>query len=437
MLGIKFIRQNPELIRKAVKDKGLSFNVDELLSADEKRRHLIVESESLRVQQKKTDDHEKARVIKEEFKKLEKNLAEAETEFSKLMIQVPNVPSPDTPVGRNEDDNIEIYRHGKIPKFNFAPKNHIELGEALDIIDFDRGTKVGGFRGYYLKNEGALLAMALMMFALEKMVKKGYKPIIPPTLVKEFALFGSGYFKGLEFNSEVDEIYEVATRDKESSGQQSKEKKFLIGTAEPSLLAYYSGETLRERDLPIRICGFSQCYRSEIGSYGKDLKGLYRVHEFMKVEQVVISKADIKESDELQQEMIGIVREMHEEMELPFRQIQICTGEMGLGKYKMFDTEAWLPGMGRWAETGSASNFTDWQARRLNVKYADKRGEKKFAYLLNNTALPTPRPLIAILENCQTKNGTVKIPAVLQKYVLGLKEIKPSKSWLPLTAKPG
>jgi seryl-tRNA synthetase len=419
MLDIKFIRENPELIKEAARKKGIDFDVDELLRVDVERRELIAKSESVRAEQRKTQDRNRASQLKAEFQELDGELREIGPVYTKLMIQVPNIPSPDTPPGKTPDDNVEIYRHGKIPDFGFAPKTHIELGEALDIIDFDRGVKVSGFRGYYLKNEGALLAMALMQYALEKMVKKGYKPMIPPTLVKSFALFGSGYFKGLEFNPEVDEIYEVATRE--------KEKKFLVGTAEPSLLAYYADEILKEEDLPIRICGFSQCYRSEIGSYGKDLKGLYRVHEFMKVEQIVISRADIDESDKLQQEMVGIVREMHEELELPFRQVQICAGEMGLGKYKMFDTEVWLPGMNRWAETGSASNFTDWQARRLKVWYQNKRGEKKFAYLLNNTALPTPRPLIAILENFQTGKGTVIIPKVLRKYMFGVKEIKPKR----------
>jgi seryl-tRNA synthetase len=424
MLDIKFIRQNIDDIKKTAKNKGISFDADKLLEVDEKRRELITKSESIKAEQKKTEDRGKATALKAEFKELERQLEDIEIEYKKLMVQVPNIPSVDTPIGKTSEDNVEIYRWGEIPKFDFKPKNHIELGESLDIIDFEKGTKVAGFRGYYLKNEGALLVMALMQYAFQKMVEKGYKPFIPPTLVKEFTLFGSGYFKDAEYDPEVDEIYEVATPDKEISGQKSKEKKFLIGTAEPSLLAYYSDEILKEKDLPVKICGFSQCYRSEIGSYGKDTKGMYRVHEFMKVEQVIISKADIAESDELQQEMIEIVREMHQKMELPFRQIQICTGDMSAGKYKAFDTEAWLPGSNRWAETGSASNFTDWQARRLNIKYDDKHGERKYAFLLNNTALPSPRPLMAILENFQTENGTVKVPEILQKFMMGIKEIK-------------
>ena len=259
--------------------------------------------------------------------------------------------------------------------------------------------------------------MGIMMYALRKMVEKGYKPMIPPTLVKEFALFGSGYFKGLEYDPAVDEIYQVATSDRESSGAVSRDKKFLVGTAEPSLLAYFSDETLKAADLPIKVCGYSQCYRSEIGSYGKDVKGLYRVHEFMKVEQVVVAEADIDKANKLQDEMTAISGEMHEELGLPYRRLQICTGDMSPGKYRAFDLEAWLPGSKRWAETASSSDFLDWQARRLNVRYVDAEGNKKFAYLLNNTALPSPRIFMAILENYQTKDGKVEVPKVLQQYV--------------------
>jgi len=333
------------------------------------------------------------------------------------MVKVPTIPSPDTPVGKSEKENKEVYKWGKIPKFDFEPKNHIEIGRALDILDLEKGVKISGYRGYYLKNEGALLVMALMNWALQKMVSKGFSPFIPPTLVKSAALFGSGYFKGAEYNSETDEIYQIATSDKEADGKTSKEKKFLIGTAEPSLLAYYSGDILKEEKLPIKICGYSQCYRSEIGSYGKDTRGLYRVHEFMKVEQVIICQADIPESDKLQEEMINISKEIHEELGLPYRQLQICTGDMGPGKYKMYDLEAWMPGLNRWGETASASNFLDWQSRRLNVKYIDKEGQKKYVYMLNDTVLASPRIFISILENFQQADGSVKIPKVLKKYM--------------------
>ncbi|MGB2791654.1 MAG: aminoacyl--tRNA ligase-related protein, partial [Candidatus Moraniibacteriota bacterium] len=228
----------------------------------------------------------------------------------------------------------------------------------------------------------------------------------------------SGYFKGVEYDATIDEVYQVATGDKEASGELSRDKKFLVGTAEPSLLSYYSNETLDGATLPLKLAGFSPCYRSEIGSYGKDTKGLYRVHEFFKVEQVVIAPADIEVADAIQDEMIGISREMHEELGLPYRLLKICTGDMSAGKYRAFDIEAWMPGLWRFGETGSASNFLDWQSRRLNVKYTNaKTGEKKFVYMLNNTALPSPRILIAILENFQQEDGSVIVPEVLRPYV--------------------
>lgn len=425
MIDIKYIRENKNLFKDAAFKKGLNQNIiDDLVEIDEKRRVLIQKTDALRAEHKKAVDRERATELKKIVKESEKELKSAENDFEELMNKVPTIPAADTPPGKSEADNVEIYNWGEAPKFSFRFKNHLELAKELDVIDFDRGVKVSGFRGYYLKSETAILALSLMMYAFRKMVENGYTPIIPPTLVKEFALFGSGYFKDTEYNPEVDEIYQVATADKEISGKFSKDKKFLIGTAEPSLLAYYSNEILEKKDLPIKLSGFSQCYRSEIGSYGKETKGLFRVHEFMKIEQVVISKADIEESDKLQQEMVEITKEIHQELGLPFRIIRICNGDLSIGKYKQFDFEAWLPGMNRWAETGSASNFLDWQSRRLNVKYTDDDGNKKHVYMLNNTALPTPRPIIAIMENFQTEDGAINIPEVLHPYT-GFKVIKP------------
>jgi len=428
MLDIKFIREKAEKIKEAVQNKNIDLDVDELLQIDEKRRTALIEVEEKRKDKNeladlgkggKPSDEQiaKGKKIKEAIADLENDLEKIEKEYNALMVKVPIIPSKDTPIGQDASGNVEVYCKGEIPKFDFKPKTHIELAEDLDLVDFVRGAKVAGYRGYYLKNEGALLVMALMMYALEKMVQKGYTPIIPPTLIKEFALFGSGYFKGTEYDSASDNIYQIATRDKEMDGSESKEKKFLVGTAEPSLLAYFSDQVLDEPKLPIKVCGFSPCYRSEIGDYGKDNKGLYRVHEFMKIEQVVVAPADIEESTKLQEEMVGISEEMHQELGLPYRKLQICTGDMAPGKYRAFDLEAWMPGLDRWGETGSASNFLDWQARRLNVKYKDKEGNKKFAFLLNNTALPSVRPLIAILENYQNADGSVTVPEVLRKFV--------------------
>ena len=324
MLDIKFIRENADAIKDAARKKHLDPNVvDELLGVDKRRREVMTKLEGIRAEQKKAKDRETGTRLKEEFKKVseESGFDEIEKKFNELMVRVPNIISPDTPVGKDESGNKEVFRWipggGTEPKkFDFKPKDHMELGKALDILDFDAGTKVGGFRGYYLKNDGVLLAMGVMMYAIRKMVEKGYSPMIPPTLVKEFALFGTGYFKGAEYDPAVDEIYQVATSDKEASGEASKDKKFLVGTAEPSLLAYYADEVLRAEQLPIKNSGYSQCYRSEIGSYGKDVKGMYRVHEFMKVEQVVLAEADIEKATKLQEEMVGISGEMHEELGL-------------------------------------------------------------------------------------------------------------------------
>lgn len=433
MLDIKFIRENKEAIKKAATDKGLDFNADRFLEVDDMRKKLLQEVEELnslkndlndlmkeaKDEAEKKEIIEKGKDIKKKLQLAKENSRDIQAEFEKLMVKVPVIPSPDTPIGKSEKDNVEVMKWGDIPSLSFGAKDHIQLGKILDVLDLERGVKVAGYRGYYLKNEGASLVMALMMYALHKMIKKGYAPMIPPTLVKEYALFGSGYFKGIDYDPDVDEIYQVATSDKEASGEISKDKKFLVGTAEPSLLAYHSDEILKEDQLPMKICGYSQCYRSEIGSYGKDTKGMYRVHEFMKIEQVVLSTASIEEADKLQQEMIAISKEMLEELNLPYRLIQICTGELAPGKYKMFDLEVWIPSRNSYSESGSASNFLDWQARRLDVKYTGKDGKKNYVYMLNNTALATPRIFIAILENFQQADGSVKIPKVLQKYMPG------------------
>ncbi|MBD3245235.1 MAG: serine--tRNA ligase [Candidatus Moranbacteria bacterium] len=427
MLDIQFIRENFRQIQKAADDKNINLKVKDLLKIDKERRNFQSKINNLQKQKnnlnkeikgKPTKEQlKKAKAIKKEISQLEKKFKKVEKKFNKLMAKVPVIPSKDTPLGRDERDNVEVGRWGEIPKFDFKPKSYMQLARDLDLIDFKRGVKVAGYRGYYVKNEGVLLQMGMMMYALKKLIEKGFTPIIPPTLVREFVLFGTGYFEGEKYDKSVDNIYKIENKDVLADGSVKKENKFLVGTAEPSLLAYYANEVLDEKDLPVRFCGFSQCYRSEIGSYGKDTKGIYRVHEFVKVEQVCICKADVKESDKLHQEMVENSKELHKDLKLPFRQLQICTGDMAAGKYKMFDLEAWMPSRKSYGETGSASNFLDWQSRRLNVKYKDKQGNKKYVFMLNNTALPSVRPLISIMENHQTKEGFIKVPKVLQEYV--------------------
>jgi seryl-tRNA synthetase len=432
MLDIRFIRENEALVREAIALKRSDFDVDAFLQLDRERLTLLQELEELKSLKNDINDLiaraaspeeraeviEKGKEIKEKIERAEPRFRTVNECFEKLSALIPNVVSSDTPRGKDDSENVEVFRSEEPKQFAFTPKDHIALGTALDIIDFDRGTKVAGYRGYYLKNEGALLVMGLMAYALQKMASKGFLPMIPPTLVKSFPLFGSGYFKGAEYDSEVDEIYRLASAEKEADGAVNREEKFLVGTAEPSLLAYHSGEVLDGKTLPLRLSGFSQCYRSEIGSYGRDTKGMYRVHEFFKVEQVVLCAADTKQADALQEEMMSISEEMHRELGIPYRKLQICTGDLGAGKYRQFDLEAWMPGLDRWGETGSSSNFLDWQSRRLNVKYTDpETGERKYVYMLNNTALPSPRILIALLENYQQEDGSVMIPEVLRPYV--------------------
>ena len=428
MLDIKFIRENVEVVKQAARNKNIKIDIDELLEIDVQRREYISKIDELQAQRNQlakdakgsrptTEQIEEGKKMKVEFLQAEEEFKKIDKEYLDLMVKVPTVPSPDTPVGKSEKENVVVYEWGKTTEFDFEPKSYIELAEKLNLLDMEKGTKVAGYRGYYVKNEAVMLQMGLMMFALEKLISKGFTPMIPPTLVREFALFGSGYFAGQQYNPEVDEIYKIENEEKLSDGSVKKEGKFLVGTSEPSLLAYYANEVLDEKDLPLKLCGFSQCYRSEIGSYGKDTKGIYRVHEFMKVEQVCITKADAVESNKMHEEIVEISKELHEDLGLPYRQLQICTGDMSAGKYKMFDLEAWMPSRNDYGETGSASNFLDWQSRRLNVKYKDKDGKKKFVHMLNNTALPSVRPMIAILENFQQKDGSVIIPEVLRKWV--------------------
>ncbi len=429
MLDIKFIKENKAKVNEAIKNKKIDLNLDELLEIDDKRRKLQQEAEALRARRneianlmKKTqgkpdeDLIKEGRELKEKISESEEKFKEMDEKFFNLMVKAPTIPSADTPIGKNDTENIEVYKWGEPTKFDFEPKSYLELAENLGLLDLEKGAKVGGYRSYYVKGDGVMLQMGFLMYALEKCIKKGFTPMIPPTLVREFALFGSGYFAGKNYNAEVDEIYKIANDEKLADGTTKREDKFLIGTAEPALLAYYADEILEEKNLPIKLCGFSQCYRSEIGSYGKDTKGIYRVHEFMKVEQVIISPADVELSDKLQQEMVQISRELHEELVLPYRQLQICTGDLSAGKYKQYDFEAWIPSRNGYGETGSASNFLDWQARRLNVRYKDKNGDKKFVYMLNDTALPSPRIFIAILENYQQADGSIRVPDVLKKY---------------------
>ncbi len=450
MLDIKYIRENPEIVKKAITDKRVDVDLDNLLELDQRRRSLLNETETLQATKNAVskdipklqgaDKDAKILEMKEvdtRQSELKQLLREVEKEYDQLMLLVPNIPSGETPIGTDESGNVAWSywnpEFGHIdPKdeekvklvptqFSFTPKDHVTLGEELDLFDLDAGVKTAGFRGYYLKNEAVLLHFALMWHAVTKLREKGFTLMVPPTLVREFALVGSGHFP-----TGKDEIYRIANAgDINADGalNTDKEALYLAGTSEPSLLAYYADTIVDEKDLPIKVSGISQSYRSEIGSYGKDTKGLYRIHEFLKVEQVIICKADILESETWHESLRQVSEEILQELKLPYRILNICTGDMGAGKYKMYDVETWMPSRNSYGETHSDSNLTDWQARRLNIRYRDSEGKTKFAYTLNNTAVASPRILIALLETYQQADGSIKIPEVLQKYT-GVKEIK-------------
>lgn len=423
MLDIKFIRENTAQVKQGIKDKGHDPKVvDAVLEKDDERRSLIGQIEKLRAERNDLNDKLKngrddalikqSVKLKKQLEDLEPQLRLVEKEYTDLMLQVPGIPLPEVPVGKNAKDNQVLRIWGVKKEFDFTPRNHIELGKALDIIDFDRGSKVSGFRGYYLKNDAVLLQFALMQYTLKKFIEHGYTPMTPPVILKKRAFVNSGHFPW-----GIHETYKFET------DQDDPTEQFLAGTAEVPLVSYYQDEVLNAKDLPIRLIGYSPCFRKEAGNYGKDTKGVYRVHEFVKTEQVVICKNDLEESRRLHDEMLALTEEIAQDLDLPYRVLLMCTGDMGEPQAKKYDLEAWMPGRGDWGELASDSIMLDFQSRRANVRYRDPKGEMQFVHMLNNTASNSPRWLVAILENYQQADGSVKIPAPLVPYI-GKEEIK-------------
>ncbi|MBI3956258.1 serine--tRNA ligase [Candidatus Gottesmanbacteria bacterium] len=413
MLDIKFIRDNLALVQEAAKNKNRQVEWDRLLALDDKRRELIGKAEAIRAKRNKakkaTTEVEKqvGRALKQELKALEKELKAVEEEFDALMLTVPNVPDKSVPVGKDSSGNKEVKKWGEPAAFDFEPKDHIELAKALDLIDFERGAKVGGRRMYFLKNEAAQMELALMWYTLNKLAAKGYTPLVAPSLVKEFTLVGNGQFPwGRE------EVYAL-----------EKDDVYLAGTAEVPVTAYFSGEVLEEKDLPKKFVAFSPCFRREAGSYGKDTKGVYRLHQFNKIEQVIISTNNLNNSFTLHEELLANAEEILQDLVLPYRVLLMCTGDMGEPQVKKYDIETWMPGRSAYGETMSNSVMGDFQSRRLKIRYKTKDGKTLYCHTLNNTALASPRILIAILENYQQKDGSVRVPKVLQGY-LGKKVIQ-------------
>ena len=413
MLDIEYIRTHSDAVRRAIEQKQVTLDLDELLAVDAKRRQLIQQRDDLLAERNRLSIEaakERGPAIKEALAALEPELKSLESQFSQLMLLVPQIPSPEAPVG-GEAASVVLRTVGTPRHFDFAPKDHIELGTALDLLDLEAGVKVSGFRGYFLKNEAVLMHYGLMQLGLSLMRQRGFTLMVPPTIVRESALVGSGHFPF--GRAEVYQIGNAARLEEENS----KEQHFLVGTAEPSLLDYYQDTTLDAVSLPIRMCGISQCYRSEAGSYGKDTRGLYRIHEFMKVEQVVIAPADDVLQDQLFHEMLKIAEELLHMLELPYRILDIATGDMGAGKVRMHDIETWMPSRHGYGETHSNSALGDWQARRLGLRYKGENGKKRYAYTLNNTVIASPRILVALWENHQDADGTIVVPAPLRTYV--------------------
>jgi len=407
MLDIKFIRENPDKVKEGCRKKQVEVDIDKLLELDKKRREMLQEIESLRAEQnriskQKTEGEirEKAKELKEKIKGLEEEFREVRKEFEDLMLQVSIPSAPDVPEGKTEDDNVPIKSWGRPPKFKFSPKDYISLMESLNLLDLERGAKIGGFRQYIIKNEAVLLEQALLRWSLDFLMKKGFSLFRPSILVKEAALIGTGMFPaGREDSYKIDDDL------------------FLAGTTEVPLMAYHTNETLQEETLPKKYVGISCAFRREVGSYGKDVKGIFRIHEFWQTEQVVICKNDEKESIKRHEELLKNSEEMMQALELPYQVVNVCGGELSTGQVKRYDIEAWVPSQEKYRETHSDSYLFDFQTRRLNIKYKTKKGELKFCHSLNNTGIAVPRILIPLIENYQRKDGKVNVPKVLQKYL--------------------
>ncbi len=427
MLDVKFIIENPGLIKQGAARKHKKVNVDKIVELYEKRSEKLQKLEELRARQNevsthipKAKDEEKAQLLAEmakvkgETKILEPEIAELETEIDSLALNVPNPPLDSVPDG-TEEDNKGFKTHGEKPKFNFTPKDHIELGKSLDIIDIERGTRTSGARFYYLKNEAVLLEFAIVQHVLHKLVAKGFKPVIPPVLVKEEAMFATGFFP-----ADRNEIYHVNPKTAENP---ENDDLYLVGTSEVPLNMLHYTEILPEEDLPIRYCGFSACFRREAGSYGKDTAGIIRVHQFDKIE--MFSFCNPEKSEEEHELIRSIEEEIMSELGFHYQVVNICAGDLGAPAAKKYDIEVWIPTQEKFRELTSCSNCTDFQARRSKIRHKNAQGKNEYLHTLNGTAVAIARTLVAILENYQNEDGSVTIPEVLQPYMGGRTKIEP------------
>lgn len=428
MIDIKLIRDNPDLVKDAVRKKNMKVDIDQIIAVDARRRAIVAEFDELRAKQNKAGEQiakapkEQKAALAADLKQVSARVGELsvqresiEQELYQLMLLVPQIPDPAVPVGKSDQENVEVRRVGT-PKrkadFGFPFKDHVELGTALDIIDIDRGVKLAGSRNYVLKGAGAILHEAVLRLSWDMMLQRNFIPMTVPVLVLDKLMEGTGYFP-----LGRDQAY-LCERDGQS----------LVGTAEVPVTGYYMDEILKVEELPKLFVARSTCFRREAGAAGKDTHGLYRIHLFDKLEQVVICKSDPAESAKWHDVIIKNATDVLEALELPYRVLEVCTGDMGQGKVRMYDIETWMPSRDAFGETHSASRFHDFQARRLNLRYRDENGKVQICHTLNNTVIASPRILIAILENNQQADGSVNIPRALRPYMNGIERIVLQKS---------
>ncbi len=416
MLDIKFIREHRDVVKAAAHKKHIDVDVDKLIALDTERLELLRELEALRAEQnaqsKKIQtldgsEREQAiisvKTIKEKVKELEERQKKVLPRWQKLMYQIPNIPDISVPEGESDEDNVQIKEWGKKTVFDFEPKDHVEIMQNLDMVDFERGAKVHGFRGYYLKGDAVRLSFAIWHYALDFFAQKGFNPMLAPAIVREENLYGTGHLP-----NEAEDVYKTQDND------------YLAGTAEVPVMGYHSGEVLNESSFPLKYLAFTPSYRREAGSHGKDTRGLIRVHEFYKWEQVMLCEASHQKSVEYHEWLNRNTEEFIESLGIPYQTVLNCGGDLGQGQVKKYDIELWVPLEQKYREISSASYFHDFQTRRFNIRYKDEEGKLRFAHSLNCTAIPTPRILVSLIENFQQADGSIVVPEVLRPYLGGM-----------------
>lgn len=421
MIDIRALRENPDAYIQAAKNKRIAADVPRLLEVDQqlkdaKARLQEIATEKNRIGKsipklsgtEKDAALETLSQLKREEESSQEQVKQLQPEFDGLMLEVPQPADPEVPVGKDDTENVELRREGEIRQFDFEPKDHVQLGLALDIMDIERGVKLAGTRNYFLKGDGALLHWAVLRFAIDFMVGRGYTPMSVPLLMRDEAMQGTGYYPGSE----------------EQTYRMEKDELSLAGTAEVPLTAYHMGEILPEQELPLKFVALSSCFRREAGSAGKDTYGLYRIHQFDKVEQVIVCKNSDEESATFHEEIQANSEGVMQALGLPYRVVAVCTGDLGRGQAKKYDIEAWMPSRDNYCETHSASKFYDFQARRMNLRYKEVQTKKnRFCHTLNNTVIASPRVLIPLMELYQNADGSITVPEVLRPYMGGKETI--------------